>query len=40
MSLSFVLGLIGALVLVTGAAWPVEKTKKPTKSIKNWLFGV
>ena len=34
-------GLIGSLVLVTGAAWPEGKDfKHPMKSIKNWLFAV
>lgn len=37
----FITGLVGALVLVTGAAWPEpKKTKHPTKSIKNWLFAI
>ncbi len=37
----FITGLIGSLVLVTGAAWPVKKgIKHPAKSIKNWLFAV
>ena len=40
MALPFVLGLIGSLILVIGAAYPVEKTKIPTKSVKNWLFGI
>jgi len=40
MELSFFVGLLGSLVLVTGAAWPVEKTTNPRKSIKNRLFGV
>lgn len=37
----FLTGLIGSLVLVSGAAWPEPKKKQhPVKSIKNWLFGV
>lgn len=40
MTLSFVIGLIGSLILVTGAARPVEKTKIPYKSVKNRLFGI
>lgn len=37
----FLTGLIGSLVLVTGAAWPESKrTKHPTKSMKNWLLAV
>lgn len=35
-------GVLGSLVLVTGAAWPEPKkdTKHPIKSIKNWLFAI
>lgn len=36
----FLTGLIGSLILVTGAAWPETKTSHPVKSIKNWLFGI
>lgn len=37
----FFTGLIGSLVLVTGAAWPEPKNvKHPVKSLKNWLFAV
>jgi len=38
----FFTGLIGSLVLVTGAAWPPEpKTAKhPVKSLKNWFFAI
>ncbi len=37
----FLTGLLGSLVLVTGAAWaePLKNTH-PMKSVKNWLFGV
>ncbi len=39
--ITFLTGLIGSLVLVTGAAWPETKASvHPTKSIKNWLFAV
>ena len=34
------MGLLWSLVLVTGAAWPIEKTKNPIRSIKNRLFAV
>ena len=41
MNYIFITGLIGALTLVTGAAWPEsKKIKHPTKSIKNWLFAI
>jgi hypothetical protein len=37
----FLTGLIGSLILVTGAAWPEAKdVNHPTKSIKNWLFAI
>lgn len=41
MDINFLIGLIGSLVLVTGAAWPKnESAAHPAKSIKNWLFAV
>ena len=37
----FLTGLVGSLVLVTGAAWPESKDiNHPTKSLKNWMFAV
>ena len=34
-------GIIGSLILVTGAAWPVKKNiPHAVKSTKNWLFAV
>lgn len=37
----FITGLVGSLVLVTGAAWPeIKNVKHPTKSLKNWLFAI
>jgi hypothetical protein len=34
-------GLLGSLILVTGAAWPESgKTTNPRKSIKDWLFFI
>lgn len=37
----FLTGLVGALVLVTGAAWPEpKKVKHPAKSTKNWFFAI
>lgn len=38
MSITFLIGIIGSLILVTGAAWPESKNKQPIKSIKDWLF--
>lgn len=41
MTLSFLIGLIGAFVLVAGAAYPPgENTNRPMRSIKNWLFAI
>ncbi|MCX6823507.1 MAG: hypothetical protein NT085_00060 [candidate division SR1 bacterium] len=40
MELSVITGIVGSIVLLIGAAWPIEKIKEPTKSIKNWLFGI
>jgi hypothetical protein len=36
----FLIGLIGSLILIVGAAWPDRVIKKPTQSIKNWLFAL
>lgn len=41
MTLTFIIGLIGSLILVLGAAWPDNKdVNHPIKSLKNWLFLV
>ncbi|MBT6068379.1 hypothetical protein HOG48_01345 [Candidatus Peregrinibacteria bacterium] len=41
MDYTFLTGLIGSLVVVTGAAWPEKKGEHlPTKSTKNWLFAI
>ena len=40
MDLTFLIGIIGAIILTIGAAWPIEKTNVPTKSVKNWLLVV
>ena len=34
------LGILGGLILVAGAAWPVHEVSHPVKSIKNWLYGL
>ncbi len=39
MELSVIAGIVGSIVLLIGAAWPLEKTTVPTKSVKNWLFA-
>lgn len=37
----FLIGLIGSLALVIGAAWPeIKDGKHPIKSAKNWLFAI
>lgn len=38
LTLNFFIGIIGAIILVTGAAWPEKAIKHPAKSSKNWLF--
>jgi len=40
MTLPFIFGLVGSLILVSGAAYPVKKFKHPIKSTKNWLFAL
>ncbi len=41
MNITFLTGLIGSLILVTGAALPESKRKiHPIKSIKNWFFAL
>lgn len=39
MDITFATGLIGSLILITGAAWPETKVKKAWQSVKNWLLG-
>lgn len=41
MNYIFFTGIIGSLILVTGAALPESKSvKHPAKSAKNWLFAI
>lgn len=41
MTTTFLTGLIGSLILLTGAAWPEpKKITHNIKSIKNWLFAI
>jgi len=36
----FLTGLVGSIILVTGAAWPENtNVKHPAKSFKNWLLA-
>ena len=36
----FAVGLLGAIILVAGAAYPVKRASHPAKSAKNWLFAI
>ncbi len=36
----FLEGIVAALVLVTGAAYPIRKCPHPIRSVKNWLFAI
>ena len=38
--ITFLTGLLGSLILITGAAWPDTKTSHPARSLKNWLFAI
>lgn len=40
MNYNFYIGVIGSIILVTGAAWPIIKVKHPVYSTKNWLFAI
>lgn len=41
MNYTFLTGIIGSLILVTGATWPeMKKDIHPINSIKNWLFAI
>lgn len=42
MNITPIVGILGSLILVAGAAYPLEKrvAKHPAHSIKNWLFAV
>lgn len=39
-NINFWIGILGSLILVAGAAYPIEKVTSPIKSKKNWLFAV
>ena len=39
MDITFFIGLLGSLLLVTGSAWPDTRVEHPAKSEKNWLFA-
>ncbi len=37
---TMLLGILGGIVLVAGAAWPDRQGIKPVTSVKNWLFAI
>ena len=37
----FLTGIVGSVILVTGAAWPeIKDVKHPRESLKNWFFAI
>lgn len=40
MTQTFLIGIIGSILLVLGAAWPEKTNTTPIKSIKNWLLAI
>lgn len=41
MNYIFLTGLLGSLILITGATWPeIKDVQHPAKSPKNWLFAI
>lgn len=40
METTFLTGIIGSVILVAGAAYPVKTVKHPALSTKNWLFAI
>lgn len=40
LTINFLAGLLGGIVLVLGSAWPDSKLKNPLFSVKNWLFAL
>lgn len=40
MNATFLVGLLGSLVLVAGAAYPDKNVSHPARSVKNWLFAI
>jgi hypothetical protein len=40
MELAFFSGIIGSVILLIGAIWPIERTTIATRSIKNRLFAI
>ncbi|MDD5739567.1 MAG: hypothetical protein PHO20_02260 [Candidatus Peribacteraceae bacterium] len=37
---TFIIGILGSLLLVIGAAWPDKPVPHPARSTKNWLFAI
>ncbi len=40
MSINFLIGILGAIILVIGAALPDTRISHPVKSFKNWFFVI
>ena len=40
MDVTFYIGILGSFLLLIGAAYPLEKTKKPVFSVKNRFFAI
>jgi len=40
MNLIFSIGLTGAIILVSGAAYPIKPVQHPAQSFKNWLYAI
>lgn len=38
--MTFYIGLIGSIILVSGAAYPARALTHPIRSLKNWLFAL
>jgi hypothetical protein len=40
MDFTFFIGIVGSVLLVLGAAYPIKKVRHPVYSKKNWLFVI
>lgn len=40
MDRTLLIGIVGGLILVSGAAWPDRPVSHPARSLKNWLFAI
>lgn len=39
-TLAYLVGIVGSIVLVIGAAWPEKKNEQPVRSVKDWLLSL